>query len=257
MPKKIQFNDTQIKDIINRYESGESALSIGRVYNVSNKTIQRLLEKHNIKNRGNRKHFYKEDIFKKIDTAEKAYWIGFITADGYINEERGFMRIKLQECDRPHLSKFVKFVKGDEGMIKHEYHNITGKKQYYVEVNGRNFIDSLVALGIKQKKSMNEQWCEQIPEKYIKDYIRGIIDGDGCLDVKRRNFDISCSKNLLEPLQNYLITNYGTTKTKIYNHCNTHRLYVSVNAVIILDDLYYKRCVALDRKKNIVKIITT
>lgn len=73
MSKKIQFNDTQIKDIINRYESKESVLSISKIYNVSNKTIQRLLEKHNIQNRGNRKHFYEEDIFKKIDTAEKAY----------------------------------------------------------------------------------------------------------------------------------------------------------------------------------------
>lgn len=253
MPKRIQFNDTQIKDIINRYESGESALSIGRVYNVSNKTIQRLLEKHNIKNRGNRKHFYKEDIFKKIDTAEKAYWIGFITADGYINEERGFMRIKLQECDRPHLSKFVKFIKGDEGMIKHEHHNITGNKQYYVEVNGKNFIDSLVALGIRQKKSTNEKWCEQIPEKYIKDYIRGIVDGDGHIELSR--MDICNSYEVLSKIQEYLIPICYITKGKITDHSNTNRIYICKNLDLVLEHLYYKKCVSLDRKQNIAKMV--
>lgn len=255
MRKRIQFNETQVKDIIERYKSGESVLAISKIYDVSNNTIKRLLDKHNIKSRGNRKHFYKEDIFKKIDTAEKAYWIGFITADGYINEKKHFMRIKLQERDKNHLNKFVKFIKGDKGMIKYEYHNITGNKQYYVEVNGKDFINSLVSLGIRQGKSTNEQWCKQVPEKYLKDYIRGIIDGDGCIDVKRKNFDISCSKTILQPIQDFLIENYGTTKTKIYNHYNTNRMYVSVNAINILNDLYYKRCVALDRKKKDVSYI--
>lgn len=41
------------------------------------------------------------------------------------------MRIKLQECDKNHLDKFVKFIDGDKGMIKYETHNITSNKQYY------------------------------------------------------------------------------------------------------------------------------
>lgn len=52
-------------------------------------------------------------------------------ADGYINEKKAFMRIKLQECDKNHLDKFVKFIDGDKGMIKYETHNITSNKQYY------------------------------------------------------------------------------------------------------------------------------
>ncbi|MDU2200512.1 MAG: hypothetical protein ACLRLW_08280 [Terrisporobacter sp.] len=52
-------------------------------------------------------------------------------ADGYINEKKAFMRIKLKECDKNHLDKFVKFIDGDKGMIKYETHNITSNKQYY------------------------------------------------------------------------------------------------------------------------------
>ena len=253
--KKIIFSETQIQNIIQKYISGQSCLSLGKEYNCSDKTIRRLLDKHKIVNRGNRKHFYEEDIFKEINTAEKAYWLGFITADGYVNEDRGFMRIKLKECDKSHLYKFVKFIKGDEEMIKYEYHKITGNKQYYVEVNGRNFVNTLVDLNIRQRKSMKEVWCDKIPEKYIKDYIRGIIDGDGHIDSSR--VDICGSHEILKNMQYYLIKTCNIKEGKIANHCNTKRLCIYKNREIMLKYLYYKGCVSLDRKNKLVKKFTS
>lgn len=73
MGKKIIFTNEQINEIIKRYENGESCLKIGEVFNVNNKTIRKLLDKNNIQNRGNRKHFFNKNIFKDIDSAEKAY----------------------------------------------------------------------------------------------------------------------------------------------------------------------------------------
>lgn len=249
--RKIQFNDLQTKNIINRYNSGESFKDIAKEYECNWQTIKRLLEKNDIKSRANRKHFYNEDIFNVIDTAEKAYWIGFITADGYINEDKNFLRIKLQECDKKHLESFISFIGGDQKMIKTEIHNITNNIQYYAEVNGKPFIKSLVDLGLRQGKSTNEKWCNKIPNEYIKDYVRGIIDGDGHINIGV-NFDICNSYEVLEHIQDWAIKNYNTTKTKIYNHCGTYRLHITVNHVKILQDIYYPRCVALDRKKYAV-----
>ena len=31
------------------------------------------------------KYYYNKDFFEKIDTEEKAYWLGFLYADGCIN----------------------------------------------------------------------------------------------------------------------------------------------------------------------------
>ena len=36
---------------------------------------------------------YNRHIFDKIDSQEKAYWLGFILADGYLNTERHMLRI--------------------------------------------------------------------------------------------------------------------------------------------------------------------
>jgi intein-encoded DNA endonuclease-like protein len=71
--KKTEFNETQIKDIVERYKNGEAIMNIRKDYNVSHSTINRVLKENNVAIRGNRKHFYNEDILKKINTAEKAY----------------------------------------------------------------------------------------------------------------------------------------------------------------------------------------
>ena len=53
------------------------------------------------------------DVFEKIDTEEKAYWLGFLYADGYINEKRKFVDIGLKRSDRGHLEKFRQFLESD------------------------------------------------------------------------------------------------------------------------------------------------
>ena len=50
---------------------------------------------------------YNRHIFDEINSSEKAYWLGFIVADGYLNTERGMLRIKLGNIDKHHLEKFI------------------------------------------------------------------------------------------------------------------------------------------------------
>ena len=69
---------------------------------------------------------YNRHIFDNIDNPEKAYWLGFIVADGYLNKEKRMLRIKLGDIDKHHLEKFINFLGGDYSMLKSEKHNITG-----------------------------------------------------------------------------------------------------------------------------------
>ncbi len=69
---------------------------------------------------------YNRHIFDNIDSAEKAYWLGFIIADGYLNDDKNMLRIKLGDKDKIHLEKFINFLGGDLSMLKSEIHNITG-----------------------------------------------------------------------------------------------------------------------------------
>lgn len=69
---------------------------------------------------------YNRHVFDTIDTNEKAYWLGFIIADGYLNDNKNMLRIKLSDKDKRHLEKFIKFLDGNSSMLKKEIHNITG-----------------------------------------------------------------------------------------------------------------------------------
>jgi hypothetical protein len=52
-----------------------------------------------------RRYALDESFFNCIDTEDKAYWLGFLTADGLIGDD--FVRIDLQLRDIDHLHKFT------------------------------------------------------------------------------------------------------------------------------------------------------
>lgn len=52
-----------------------------------------------------------ENIFDNINTEEKAYWLGFIFADGYISSKSFHFELSLSLKDKDHLQKFSDFCK--------------------------------------------------------------------------------------------------------------------------------------------------
>ena len=62
-------------------------------------------------------YFCDYHYFDVIDTEEKAYWLGFLTADGWINKSEktnaGVTGIELQYGDIGHLKKFNKSISGN------------------------------------------------------------------------------------------------------------------------------------------------
>lgn len=251
--KKIIFSQKQINEIIEKYQNGQSCTSICEDYGVSQQTINRLLVKNNVIV-SNRKHYFNENIFDEIDNAEKAYWLGFIVADGYINEDRGFLSIKLNAKDKEHLYKFMRFINGNENMIKTEYHNITGNELTKIILNSRNFTNKLIKLNLRQRKSSGkEQLTPNIPKKYIRDYIRGLWDGDGHIEYMR--LDLISSIEVLTFVQNYLNKKCDTNILNILDHCNTFRIYVCKNRCKVLNHIYYKDSISLNRKYDLARKI--
>ena len=121
---------------------------------------------------------YNRHIFDNIDSAEKAYWLGFIIADGYLNVDRNMLRIKLGEKDKHHLEKFINFLNGDLTMLKSEIHNTTGNIEWYVSTYSKEIKDALIKLNVEQAKSGKEH-IPSIDKIYYRDFIRGLWDGDG------------------------------------------------------------------------------
>lgn len=81
--RKKEFSQEQIETIINLYNNQESLNEIGKTFNVSRNVIKRILEESKIEIRKRtQKHKGNYSIFETIDNSEKAYWLGFLAADG-------------------------------------------------------------------------------------------------------------------------------------------------------------------------------
>ena len=90
----MKWSENEKYIIIERYNNGESSLQIAKDYNVTASSICGLLRRNGCVLRSNkinsRKYSFNENYFKNIDTAEKAYWLGFIAADGYVQTHNSY-----------------------------------------------------------------------------------------------------------------------------------------------------------------------
>ena len=243
------------EEALNLYQ--ESEISIKEIClktKVSETSLMRWIQMLDIPRRGVlRKYNFDQNIFKKIDSEEKAYWIGFITADGYINEKRGFLNIKLQKQDENHLIKFKNFIGCSELPIKDD---IGGSGQIIksLTVNSKVLINDLVQLGIRQGKSGKESVCSVIPEHLIPHYIRGLIDGDGSISQSDKpTIQLVGSYEIVNFLKTYInqyIYEFNPKYSYICEHGTIYKFAVS-NLICVLKcyDCFYKNAkIFLDRK---------
>jgi intein/homing endonuclease len=199
---------------------------------------------------------YNRHIFDNIDTSDKAYWLGFILADGYLNYNKNMLRIKLNGIDEMHLLKFINFVGGDDTMLKVQYHNTTNNKLNYVSLYSKEIKEALVSLGIRQGKSEKET-IPNIPESLHKDLIRGIWDGDGFIRENKTGIGLVGSYEVLSFVQQHLLKNLNIQPLKIHSHGTIFKIeYRSQkNFPQILEYLYMNSNTYLDRKYNLVQLI--
>jgi hypothetical protein len=209
------------------------------------------------------------DFFNVIDTEEKAYWLGFIFADGYISFSESNMKkgqlattyctgIKLQWSDREHLKKFNKSISGNYKVFKEISHpdgfrkNTTEaakilvySQQMYNDLN--KYFD--------RDKTYTAKF-PNIPEDLIRHFIRGYFDGDGCFTFTEKTFDIDflgASKDFHDGLKDILLKyNFNfNTEIKINQH-DTSMYYIHINKNLdkcrFLDWIYSDCHIYLDRK---------
>lgn len=260
MPTKINLTKEQTKEMIRlRVEEKRTYSQIAKTIGVSPQTVTRRLSEilgsdlYNISTR----YQYDRFFFYEIDTKEKAYWLGFITADGYVNEDRNFLQIHLQWSDRLHLEKFLRAIRAEDRIkVKKEYHSITGKPIATVFLSGKEMIECLVKQGVCQNKSNNEKPPKNIPDNLLPDYIRGLWDGDG--HISRKKIDLRSSHEMCTWVQKILIDKCNISKTTISFESGIYRFFCCKNRNNVLKYLYYTNVskeICLDRKYKEAKIL--
>src|SRR3989344_8046642 len=119
-----------------------------------------------------------QDFFKKW-SSEMAYVLGFFAADGnMIKNNRGGHYIAFYSNDKELLIKVKNMLAAN--------HKIGLKKQalpkhpaYQIQIGSKEIYFDLLKLGLVPNKSLVLK-VPVIPKKFIKHFVRGYFDGDGC-----------------------------------------------------------------------------
>ncbi len=240
-------------------EAGHSTRAIGRMLGHSKSTIGAVVERSNAEPVERWRGCENPDFFEQVDTPEKAYWLGFISADGCIVAtktlpEGSHLNLKLAIRDKGHLVK-LKETLGAFAAIRTGLHDGFGKLMGYAEFNLRSgrITESLVALGVTPRKSATlVPWDG--PADLMPHYWRGMFDGDGSLAIKSPTLFTAflCgSEACVRAFQAWAHEVCGTTATPYFK---TGCWYVSISGRYQVPKLvrvmYENAPVSLDRKQE-------
>lgn len=204
-------------------------------------------------NKYSEKYCVNDKYFEKINSPEKAYWLGFIVADG--NVCKNSLQIRLHIQDKGHLKKIRKCLNSS-----HPIKTIIDKDNYEYSslcISNKKICNDLSKYGVVPNKSLicNPN-MDLIPRKLHRDFWRGMIDGDGSIGINKPNkspspiIQLVGSHSVCEKFLNYLKT-LIKTNAKVHHHKNIYSCVVgSFYVNDFLRILYYDNCMCLDRKKK-------
>ncbi len=125
-----------------------------------------------------RQYTMDEGYFARIDTERKAYWLGFIIADGNVHLNR--LTIGVQVQDIGHLEQFLEDVGSNSPVVRGKTSGYSDKEQCRVRLNSQQLISDLGKLGVVPRKSGREVApLGSIPDNLHRHFWRGVVDGDG------------------------------------------------------------------------------
>lgn len=226
----------------------------------SDKKIKEYLQENGLWNGHKSMRLYTDEFFfDNIDTEEKAYWLGFIFADGYLTLPRT-IGIELKSDELNHLNKFKQAVQSE-----HEIHVYNKNSTFGPQTNCRicfssqHMFDILVGYFKSQRKTYEGEFPILKDESLIRHLIRGFFDGDGSISIhndKNKNgtlkFNIGFTgrKSVLEYIEEQSGFNWSWSQRWPDRPVDNYQISCGrVDDSLKFLDYMYKDCtVYLDRK---------
>ncbi|MDI6602493.1 MAG: LAGLIDADG family homing endonuclease [Patescibacteria group bacterium] len=196
--------------------------------------------------------------YLNLKLPKHSYFFGFIQADGTLRQysrNRGYLEIELNKKDKEILEFFRKLFPFCPP-IKSRIRNTNFKKNHEsnrLRMFPKKFRDELLKLGFFPGK----KFLNIFPPKCSfseKDYIRGLIDGDGSVGISKRGFPFISISVKSEALKNYLydvIEKITGEKKRLSRNKRDNIYNIMVNkgkAQRFIRYLYYPNCLVLKRK---------
>lgn len=211
------------------------------------------------------------DYFETIDTEEKAYFLGLIAADGSIikhkKSKNGYshiLRLELMASDKYIIERLRDELKSN--LQVREYKKAINrdgwkdKHNAYIQFHSKKLFDDLNKYGIGERKTTTLKKLPNLNEEFMRHFIRGFFDGDGCVyinyryKVPRPHFSFYGTYEFLSDLKEHLVQELNLSNRKVHQKKTQNVSMVTFSTVSdvknFYDYIYKDATVFLHRKKE-------
>ena len=208
-------------------------------------------------------HIVNHTYFDEIDTEEKAYFLGFLVADGCVTKglrKSGFISKRVTFCnsilDKEIIEKFRDVICSTIEVTwkNNSTETINRRDQSSFKISSEHMFDTLVQkYGINERKTHDMDFKIIDLGEYMRHFIRGFMDGDG--HVRRNSISfVFTSIPFMEQFEKFfsdLGFNYrrnkkiGKTVDYFHSYININKL--NIEKVYLL--IYKDASVYLERKR--------
>ena len=250
------------KEIIKLLET-HSQKDVAKMVNLSQSRIQKIAKNNGVKYKKSRLNMSKTpldiDYFYKINTPQKAYWLGFICADGYINPTYSKLTIMVKDVEI--LENFKKDIKSEHKIskiIQHDKRTNKCYEEYSLQVTNELFVSGIKKFGVYHDKSDNLSFPCCFNEDLYPYFIAGLFDGDGSVSKNRKTLkcNLISTKEVLTFINDFFAKKFGWKACTLYkvskNKPNVYKTFWYKHSVDFLKYIYCgEQSLYLQRKYRI------
>lgn len=171
----------------------KTSTKLANELNCSKDFIKKIWRENNVSEKYQKHQLYSlnEKYFAHIDSHSKAYFLGFICADGCIyrrNNHQGMLSIAVKDIDIEILNNFTKEIETSKPISISKQSEKTTMAT--LQLTSDILVEDLLNLGVGIRKTFDlsiEYISKHIPKKFIPSFILGYFDGDGSIDIPKDN----------------------------------------------------------------------
>lgn len=213
--KKLGISATDLNKQLNKHidyicdqYGKKTKTQLAKELNCSKSFIKKIWTEHNLVGTLKTTYYYNEDYFTQINSHEKAYWLGFIAADGnlYRKEGRqGLITISIHQNDVELLENFKNELNTTKPIIFTKDKRRKNTTMATLQISSDQMFNILLEKGIGIRKTFDldlDYVFKQIPVKFYPSFILGYFDGDGSIDIPNNNTIASSHVRISGPIKN-------------------------------------------------------
>lgn len=238
-------------------DEGLSTRQIAPLVGLNHRTVQYWIDKYKLTECMNyKKPVYNEEFFRKIDSPEKAYILGFILGDSCISDRNIEITLSIEDME------ILTFIQKNIGGCFRNYYDMNKEKRKFPKskmiVGNKPILNDL-----KTKSGGNLKEDRHIPvisEKLERYLLLGFFDAEGCVTYGKRKdrnrtwqkISFTSQFKMLEGIQKILLKNGISTsiKPKSSEKCFVMEFSSKPDVLKFISIIYDNEFVVLHRKYN-------